>query len=53
MVVKLLLIVSIADPQQLNNKCKLVLYIGAFVKLFNWRNYGLVYEIYRIVEVET
>ncbi len=49
---KLLLIVTVADPEQFTDKGKLITYIGAFVKLYNWRNRGQVHEIHGMVEFE-
>ncbi len=40
------------DPERLTDKGKLITYIGAFVKLYNWRNRRQVYEIHRMVELE-
>ncbi len=41
---------TIADPELFTNKDKQIIYIGAFVKLYNWGNYGQVHKIYEMVE---
>ncbi len=46
------MILTIADPKQFTNKGKPIIYIGVFVKLYNWKNHGQVYEINKIVELE-
>ena len=38
MIGKLLLTVIVADPQQLDQKEKPVIYIRAFVEIYNWRS---------------
>lgn len=43
---------TIAYLEWFTNKNKLIIYIGAFVKLYNWRNRGKVYKIYEIIELE-
>ena len=48
----LLLTVTVADPKQFTPKCKPVIYIGAFVELYNWKNGGQIDEIHRIIELE-
>ena len=42
----------VADLKQFTDKNKLIIYIKAFVELYNWRNRKQVYEIHRIVELE-
>ncbi len=49
---KLLLIVTVVDPERFTDKGKPIIYIGAFVELYNWRNRGQVHEIHGIVELE-
>ena len=49
---KLLLTVTIADPQRFTLKNKLVKYIEAFVEFYNWKNRRQVYKIYRIIKLE-
>ncbi len=49
---KLLLTVTVADPKQFTPKGKSVIYTGAWVELYNWRNYGQVYEIHGMIELE-
>ncbi len=49
---KLLLIVTVADPERFTDKGKPITYIRAFVKLYNWRNCGQVHEIHGMVELE-
>ncbi len=46
------MIVTIANPEQLTDKSKPIIYIGAFVELYNWRNRREVHEIYGIIELE-
>ena len=43
---------TIADLEQFISKDKPVTYTKAFVKLYNWKNRGQVYKIYRIIELE-
>lgn len=40
------------DPQQLDYKEKLVIYIGVFIEIYDWRNRKLAYETYEIVKLE-
>ena len=49
---KLLLIVTVADPEWFTAKSKPITYTGAFMKLYKWKNRGQVHEIYRIVELD-
>ncbi len=49
---KLLLTVTVADPERFTAKDKPITYTGAFVELYNWRNRGQVHEIHGIVELE-
>ncbi len=49
---KLLLIVTIADPERFTDKGKPIIYIGASVELYNWRNRRQVHEIHGMVELE-
>ena len=49
---RLLLTVTVADPQQLDQKGKPVMYTGAFVEICNWRSKKLVHKIYGIVELK-
>ena len=49
---RLLVTVTVADPEQFAPKDKLVRYIKAFVEFYNKRNRGQVYEIYGIIELE-
>ncbi len=53
MIERLLLIVTVADPQQSNRKGKPMMYTGVFVEIYNWRSRGLVHETHRMVELET
>ena len=46
------MIVTVVDPKQFIDKSKLITYIRAFVKLYNWENCKQVYETHRIVELE-
>lgn len=43
-----LLTVIVADPQQLDQKKKLVMYTKAFVRIYNWRFRELVHKTYGI-----
>ncbi len=43
---------TIVDPEQFIDKSKPIIYIGAFIELYNERNRGQVHEIYGIVELE-
>ncbi len=43
---------TIVDLEQFIDKGKSITYIKAFVELYNWKNYGQVYEIHGIVELE-
>lgn len=42
----------VANLQQLDPKKKQVIYIKAFIKIYNWYNHGLVYKTHEIVELE-
>ena len=44
------MIMTIADPEQFTDKTKPITYIEEFVVLYNWKNRGQVYEIYRMVK---
>ncbi len=52
MIGRLLLIVTVADPQRLNRKGTPMVYTGAFVEIYNQRSRGLVYETHGMVELE-
>ncbi len=52
MIRKMLLIVTIADPQQSNQKRKLMMYTRTFVEIYNWHSKGLVYKTYRMIKLE-
>ena len=39
-----------ADPERFTLKGKPVIYTGAFVELYNWKNYEQVYEINGMIE---
>ena len=49
---KLLLIVTVADPERFTAKGKPITYTGAFVELYKWRNRGQVHEIHGMVELD-
>ena len=49
---KLLLIVTVADPERFTAKGKPITYTGAFVEFYKWRNRGQVHEIYGMVELD-
>lgn len=51
MIGKLLLIIIIIDSKQLNQK-KSGMNIGAFDKIYNWSNNGLIHKTHRKVELE-
>ena len=42
----------VTDLEQFTDKNKSIIYIGAFVELYNWKNRGQVYEIHQIVKFE-
>lgn len=46
----MLLIITITNSEQFISKDMVVIYIGIFVKLYNWRNCSQVQEIYRMIE---
>ncbi len=52
MIRRLLLTVTVADPQRSNRKGKPMMYTGAFVEIYNWRSRGLVHKTHRMVELE-
>ena len=52
MIGRLLLIVIITDPQQLDRKEKPVIYTGAFVEIYNWRSKELVHKTHEMFELE-
>ncbi len=43
---------TITDPEAFMDKGKPIIYIKAFVELYNWRNRGQVHEIHGIVKLE-
>ncbi len=47
-----MLTVTVADPERFTLKGKPVIYTGAFVEVYNWRNRGQVHEIHGIIELE-
>ena len=49
---KLLLIVTVADPEWFTLKDKPVIYTGAFVEIYNWRYREQVHEIHGMIELE-
>ena len=49
---KLLLIVTVADPERFTAKSKPITYTGAFVKRYKQRNRGQVHEIHGMVELD-
>ena len=49
---RLLLIVTVLDPEGFTLKRKPVTYIGAFVELYNWKNGGQVHKIHRMMKLE-
>ena len=44
--------VTVADPQRLDPKGKPVMYTGAFVEIYKWRNRRLVHETHGMAELE-
>ena len=49
---RLLLTITVADPQQLDQKRKPLIYTKAFVEIYNKRSRGLVHKTHRIIELE-
>ena len=49
---KLLLIMTVADPERFTAKSKPITYTGAFVELYKQKNRGQVHEIHRIVKLD-
>ena len=49
---KLLLIVTVADPEWFTAKGKPITYTGAFVELYKWKNFGQVHKIHGMVELD-
>lgn len=43
---------TITDSKQFTFKNKSVVYIKAFVELYNYKNYKKVYKIYNMIEFE-
>ena len=43
---------TMADPKRFTPKGKPVIYTGAFVELYNWKNGGQVHKIYKMIEFE-
>ncbi len=52
MIGRLLLTVTVADPQRSNRKKKPMVYTGAFVEIYNRRSRELVYETHRMIKLE-
>ena len=48
----MLLTVTVAEPKRFTLQKMPVIYTEVFVELYNWRNCGQVYKIYRIIEHE-
>ena len=48
----MLLTVTVVDPEQFTPKDKPVIYTGAFVELYIWKNSEQVHEIHKIIELE-
>ena len=49
---RLLVTVTLADPERFTPKGKPITYTEVFVELYNWKNRGQVYKIYGMVELE-
>lgn len=49
---KLLLTITVADLERCTLKSKLIIYIEAFIELYNQRNYRQVYGMYGIIKLE-
>lgn len=49
---KLLLTITVADLKQFTLKSKLIIYIEAFIELYNQRNYRQVHRIYKIIKLK-
>ena len=47
-----MLTVTVVDPERFTLKGKPVIYTGAFVELYNWKNRGQVHKIYGMIELE-
>lgn len=52
MIKRLLLTVTVADPQQLDQKRKPVIYTQAFDEIYDWCNRGQVHKTHGMVELE-
>lgn len=49
---RLLLIMTVANPEQFTSKGKPVTYTEAFVEFYNWRNDGQVHEMHGMIKFE-
>ena len=49
---KLLLTITVADPERFTPKGKPVIYMRVFVELYNWRNRGQIHEIRGMVKLK-
>ena len=52
MIGKLLLTVTVANLQQLDQKERPVIYTGVFVEIYNWCYRGLVHKTHRMIKLE-
>ena len=52
MIERLLLTITVVDPQWLERKQKPVMYTEAFFEIYNWQNRELVHETHGMVELE-
>lgn len=43
---------TIIDLNYITHTNELITYFKAFVKFYNWKNYGQVYEIYGIIKLK-
>lgn len=47
-----MLIVTVTDPQQLNQKGKPMIYTRAFIEIYNWCYRGLVHKTHEMVKLD-
>lgn len=43
---------TVADPKQITAKDKPITHTWVFVEFYNYKNYGQVYEIYRMIKLK-
>lgn len=49
---KLLLTVTVADPERFTTKSQPIIFTKAFVKLYNWGNFKQIHKIYKMVRLQ-